>query len=145
MPRQATPLRRTPMPRSSGPVKPRRQARQSGEVWARQVVRARSGGVCELGMCGGSPAWEWSHRVRRSQGGRWEATNGLDACHDCHALITTHPWECDAEGRGWAIRSTADPARTPVWRRGEWVWLLPDGWVVALSPAEVLALRGDAA
>lgn len=137
------PLARSALSPGRPPVKPRKLPTvTAAETAGRAAVRARSGGVCEIWMCGGARAHDWSHRVRRGQGGSWSPANGLDACRDCHSTITTHPWTCDAEAKGWALRSTAVPERTPCLRRGEWVWLLPSGGVEPLSAAELVMFGG---
>lgn len=112
------------------PTTPRRPRRELDEQTGRALVEARSGGLCEIAMCGGRPATDWSHRVRRSQQGSWSPANGLHACRACHGRITTHPWQCDAERNGWALRSTTDPASTPCLYRGRWVLLTHDGQTI---------------
>lgn len=153
----ATPLRRTqlsrgdkPLQRSNlkpgrPPIKPRKlPSVTAAETAGRAVVKVRSGGVCEIWMCGGARAKDWSHRVRRGQQGSWSPVNGLAACRECHSTITTHPWACDAERKGWALRSFQDPARVPCLRRGEWVWLTPGGGVEALTATELQQMGGAA-
>lgn len=87
------------------------------ERLARQIVRARSGGRCEVrvpGVCQGR-ATNWHHRRNRSAGGRWVPSNGLDLCGTgttgCHGYITEHPAE-SAEN-GWTVRSWNDPVHVP--------------------------------
>lgn len=81
-----------------------------GEATARRLVRARSGGVCEV--CARQPATDWHHRLNRSQGGTWSASNGLDLDRQCHRFVTEHP--AAARDRGWALRAGQDPATEPV-------------------------------
>lgn len=105
----------------------RRRAQVSREEReARRLLLARSGGTCE--MCGRAPASDAHHRVNRSQGGRWEIANLLHLCHAHHMQVTVNP--AVAVGRGWSVRSTSDPASTPVWLAGRgWSYLRPDGSV----------------
>ncbi|MGE0300918.1 MAG: hypothetical protein AB7R99_29945, partial [Pseudonocardia sp.] len=84
---------------------------------ARQLVTARSGGVCEV--CGVAPAREFQHRKARVHGGAWSADNGLHVCGHgnvtgCHGLIHQHPALAYDRDRGWSVQSGHDPATTPV-------------------------------
>lgn len=139
--KRKVPMRCDGTPVRKGPVKQRRPSVTPEERRARKLVRARSGGVCEIYMCGGAPGSEWSHRKRRSQGGPWEAVNGLLACHQCHLDITLYESQVRAEDRGWVVKMTGDPASIPVLRRGDWV-LLDDtgGW----EPVNPEAIGGAA-
>lgn len=104
-------------------MKPKPAKHDPAETLARQVVRARSGGVCELD--GRTPATEMHHRQNRSQGGDWTAPNLLHLCSAHHLHITTHPQA--AREQGWFVPSWIDPARTPVWIFGrEFVLLTPN-------------------
>lgn len=83
------------------------------EQRARLIVYGRSGGVCEVQVvCAGTRATEWHHRVNRSQAGEWWPSNGLHACHPCHAWITHHPRA--AEPLGLHLHPSADPRTVPV-------------------------------
>jgi hypothetical protein len=89
------------------------------EVRGREVVYARSGGVCEL--CGVRRAESWSHRVARSRGGLWQPSNGLHLCGPptgCHGWLEDNPTYA-GEG-GWHIRRRhlAVPADIPAYLRG---------------------------
>jgi hypothetical protein len=128
--------------RGAGPVKQRKT--NAGESRGRRLVKARSGGTCEIGMCGGAPATDWSHRVRKGQVGSWSPVNGLHACRSCHSAITERETDTRAVHYGWALRSYMDPAQRPVYRRREWVWLREDGTYEPVS-AEDLAVIGGAA
>jgi hypothetical protein len=81
-----------------------------GEHWARELVYARSGGLCE--RCGLAYATEWHHRRARSQRGPWEPSNGLHLCSSCHGEITETRTEYYVQG--WLVHSWADWAETPV-------------------------------
>lgn len=82
---------------------------RSQEKHAREVVYERSSGRCEV--CGQARASEWQHRKNRSQGGRWEAANGLHVCRLCHAYIHANPNEATDEG--WTVRSWDSPHTRP--------------------------------
>lgn len=104
-----------------------------GERTARKIVRARSGGVCEL--CQKQRATDVHHRKNRSQGGLWEPQNLLHLCHDEHMRITTSP--ALSYERGWSVRSGHDPATQPVWLAGHgWSLLRADG---SVAPYETSA------
>lgn len=102
------------------------------EARARQLVRARSAGRCELQhptACRGG-ADGVHHRVKRGQGGLWSPANLLDACGSgttgCHGWTEAHPTL--AGELGWALPSYADPLTTPCWLgwsvNGAGWWLL---------------------
>ncbi|WP_051393065.1 hypothetical protein [Glycomyces arizonensis] len=101
------------------------------EKRARQLVRERSGGVCEV--CGAARATNYQHRKNRSQGGPWSAANGLDVCGSgttgCHGYIHAHPDEACL--KGWSVRSWDDEHAIPVQTHmgplllddeGGWAW-----------------------
>ncbi|MCO1575002.1 HNH endonuclease [Crossiella sp. SN42] len=80
---------------------------------ARRTVRERAAGLCEvrvMDVCTGG-GQDWQHRKNRSQGGRWEPSNGLLVCRACHHHIHTNPAE--AMRCGWTVSASADPATTP--------------------------------
>ncbi|MEU0468949.1 hypothetical protein ABZ215_33510 [Amycolatopsis sp. NPDC006131] len=123
---------------TTNPRKPKRPATQPGETETRAIVRARSGGWCEVaipGVCLGR-ATNYQHRVNRSQGGKYTPSAALDACGSgttgCHGAIHASP--ARAYENGWSVRSTDHPLTRPVLRRGEWV-LLDDagGYTPALN------------
>lgn len=108
------------------PMQRKRQQATREEREARELLRARSAGTCEL--CGREPATDAHHRVNRSQGGRWEITNLLHLCRREHQHVTVNP--AVAYERGWSVRSTNDPAAVPVFLAGHgWSLLRPDGSV----------------
>lgn len=93
----------------------------------REIVRRRSGGMCEVqlaGLCLGQ-ANNYQHRVNRSQGGGYAPSAALDACGSgttgCHGFITENP--AVAYDNGWSVRSWDDPLTCPVLYRGQWVVL----------------------
>jgi len=110
----------------------------NSEKKARQLVRERSGGICEV--CGSARATNFQHRKNRSQGGAWSAANGLDVCGSgttgCHGYMHAHPAE--SYERGWSVRSGEDPAEVPV-QTALGLVLLDDegGWMAVDEPAEV--------
>jgi hypothetical protein len=138
--RPGKPLRRRTGLRPGGPLS-RRTALQCrrmrtyravvspAERHGKDVVRARSGGLCEA--CGMRPAKEWQHRKRRSQGGTWDPANGLDLCRADHRFATVEP--VLGRNRGWVVWSHEDPASVPVLRRDSWVLLGSDG---SVTPVE---------
>lgn len=113
----------------------KRPKRTAEEAEARRLVRERSGGTCE--GCGQRPAVEWSHRVARSQGGLWLASNGLHLCSPggCHDAAHHRPeW---ARGLGWMVRRGGIPAFVPARLAGHgWVLLDDSG---GFTPADELA------
>lgn len=104
----------------------KRPQRSPEEAHGRRLLRARSGGVCEID--GHSPATDAHHRQNRSQGGTWQVANLLHLCHPCHMTVTTAP--ALAWGFGWSVRSTDDPATTPARLAGHgWAYLDARGGV----------------
>lgn len=119
-------------------IKTRRPSVSREEREARRIVRARSGGVCEV--CGRERATNFQHRQNRSQLGDWTASNGLDVCGTgttgCHGRIHQNP-RISYE-RGWSVRSTASPAVTPV-------WLASRGWSLLDDAGGVTPIESSAA
>lgn len=146
LPRSSLPLRRTPLASVSAlartPFVAKRAKRSPEENQARALVAARSNGTCE--GCGWAPASEWAHRVARSRGGLWAASNGLHLCSSgdprspwggglgCHEWSHKNPVE--ARSVGWILRrgqdSTAIPVLLPVIG---WALLADDG---SITPIE---------
>lgn len=134
--RRTTPLRATAGPRvrsvagvgsPTGQPKPKRAKVTPEERAGRKALAARSQGHCEIG--GTCPAQEAHHRKNRSQGGTWAVENLLHLCPQHHLHVTTHP--AAARQQGWAVLSTDDPSRSPVWLAGRgWSYLTSDGSVV---------------
>lgn len=97
------------------------------ETQARQIVRQRSNGVCEV--CAAARATDYQHRKNRSQGGRWAPSAALDCCHACHMRM--HREVLEAVRHGWTVQSHSEPADTPVWIRpwlgSGWYLLADDG------------------
>lgn len=134
--RQGTSLaRKTPLkapPPSNKPntaAKPhRRNSRPkvtAQERTCRQIVSERSEGMCE--KCGRAGPLEKAHRVARSQGGLWDASNVLDLCHLCHHGNHSRPKI--AYDHGWHLRGhTEDTTKERVLMRKGWSvgWALLD-------------------
>lgn len=129
------------MPRGAKTGVPRqvnRRADTGPKQSVRDLVRKRSGGLCEWPLCP-EVAVDTHHRLGRKQGGRHgearERINGaawlLHACRFHHKRVTSPFGERLAEARlmGWLLREHEDASRIPVQTRhdGEPVWLLPDG------------------
>ena len=106
-----------------------------GERVARRIVYRRSGGWCE--GCDKRPATDWHHRLNRSQGGLWQASNGLHLCPACHWWVTHHP--IAAHDRfGWHCEPHEVPARARV-------WLARRGWCLLSDPGDVTPVDDDPA
>lgn len=132
--RPGKPLRRRAGLRPGGPLS-RRTALQRrrmrtyravvspAERHGKDVVRARSGGLCEA--CGMRRVADVHHRKNRSQGGRWDPSNLLGICRTCHDWIGDN--RVGARVRGWAVWRDGDPRDLLVLRRGTWVELGDDG------------------
>jgi hypothetical protein len=107
---------------------PKRQPRTKrvknpGETNTRKLLAVRSGGLCE--RCGISPAESVHHRVKRSQGGPWSASNCVHVCGDgvrgCHGFAEHNPNA--AEPEGLHLRPWMTPADSRFLYRGRWVLL----------------------
>lgn len=98
------------------------------ERHGKDVVAARSGGLCEA--CGMRRVADVHHRKNRSQGGTWDPANLLGLCRTCHDWIGGN--RAVARARGWAVFRGDDPALTAVLRRGSWVVLGGDGAVTPI-------------
>lgn len=136
---QGKPLERTTRLRSSGPLKAKRPTMSAAERLAKRITRARSGGWCEIrlpGVCVGR-ALDFSHRIAAGRGGKWLASNGLDACRFCHEAITnTRGKRAEYERLGYIVRTGADTTAVPVWLNGErWVLLDDSGNYVEVGAA----------
>lgn len=114
-------LSASPKPRK----RPSRPAMTAEEKACRRIVSDRSEGMCE--KCGVPGALEKAHRVARSHGGRWDASNVLDLCHDCHH--GNHGAPQVAYDHGWHLRGhVEDTPNAPVLLRKGWRvgWALLD-------------------
>lgn len=125
---RTSPLRRNPL-YSSGPTKPRKAPRSAEEREAKRLVRERSNGWCELQLsCCVGRAYDFSHRIAVGRGGRWEASNGLDACRWCHTAITnTNGHRAEYERLGYIVQTGADTTQVAVLIAGRFVLLADDG------------------
>ena len=112
------PIARKPLLAKPRPVTPE-------EREARRIVQERSGGTCE--GCRRQPATDWAHRLPRSGGGKWQASNGLHLCRiDCHAW--QHANTTTAVRMGWTVPRGQDPRDVPVWLPAYgWAFLLDTG------------------
>ena len=135
-PRQNAPMeRRKPLTASAKPVgskppskprkRPSRPAVTAAEKACRRIVAERSEGICE--KCGKPGPLEKAHRIARSQGGKWDASNVLDLCHDCHH--GNHGEPQIAYDHGWHLRGhVEDTTAVPALMRKGWSvgWALLD-------------------
>lgn len=115
------------------------RARDTGPKQStRDVVKERSGGMCEWPACP-EMATDIHHRLNRKDGGRHgearERLNGpqwlLHACREHHRKVTS-AWGAVlilAKRMGWVLMEHQDALRVPVLTRHDEypVWLLPDG------------------
>lgn len=110
-------------------IKSKVQERTEEEKTARELVRMRSGGWCEIRLTGClGRATDFSHRIRRSQGGPWTASNGLDACRMCHHWCGMR--DDEANGLGLTLKSYQDPTSVPVaYQNAGLVILCDDGYL----------------
>lgn len=116
-------------------MKKRKPGQAAAEKRGRDLVYPRSGGWCEIqlaGVCAGR-ACQWHHRLNRSQGGTWAASNGLHVCVPCHVYVTDGE-RAEAKAKGWAVApGITPPAAVPVLRRGQWVLLDDEGGFAAVE------------
>jgi hypothetical protein len=109
------------------------------EQWAREAVRLRSHGLCEV--CGGR-GYEYSHRQTRAVGDhKWCPCNGVNACRSCHAAMHSSPGTARSEGLH-VSRFANDPSRIPVHLSVGWCLLACDGGGKVLKDAEVVVEYG---
>lgn len=134
------------MPRSALPCpsptpKVKRPTVSPEEKRARQLVRARSNGVCEC--CDRRRATDYSHRAGVGVGGGWCSANAMDSCRPCHRWHHSNP-KAARDERGWRLESHENPAEMPVLHALHgWVLLDEDGGWVQVDAAD--ALRAFAA
>lgn len=139
----------------TGPIKPKRisivpgkssvnPTRPKGKSWTaeerreRDKVHERSNRSCEV--CDAARTTNYQHRLPEGRGGPTTAANGLDVCgmgnaSGCHGRIHQNPNL--AVYNGWTVDTGEDPAKRQVLRRGEWVYLRPDG---GMDPAPAPSL-----
>ncbi len=137
---RSAPLARSGELRRTGPIRSAPAARTPQEVHARRTVGERSNGQCEIAGCPVPPT-DWSHRVPRSAGGRWEVVNGLALCRPHHAWCHHRPeW---SQAAGLTLPGWADPATEPVWLHPESSWLPSASWWVLDPEGLYVAWDGD--
>lgn len=118
----ATSLKPRKMPESPR-KRPSRPSMTTEERSCRQVVADRSEGMCE--KCGFPGNLEKAHRIARSQGGKWKASNILDLCHGCHH--GNHSAPQTAYDHGWHLHGhKVATCSIPVLLRKGW----SVGWAV---------------
>lgn len=118
---------------------PRRHSKPATEFSkaVKEIMLARSGGLCELDGCG--PVEAYHHRAPRGRGGSslpWIglAANGFAISNACHDRIESD--RLVAKDNGWLVprNGTKTAADSKVLRRGQWVLLADDG---SFSPAPI--------
>ena len=99
------------------------------EQVARALVAERAQHMCEIalaGICGVRMA-SVHHRLKRSHGGGWVASNLLASCGDgttgCHGYIEAHPTWAREEGL-WLFAGDGAPHEVSVHMR----WMNLRGW-----------------
>jgi hypothetical protein len=138
------PKRSTPMKKSGSRKTKADKANECpelliGEGIAKETVSGRSGGWCEIRLpgCFGR-ALDWHHRQNRTQGGLWQASNGIHGCRFCHEQITnTRGNRALYEFYGWIVPSRVVPAgvKTLIHCRYGHTWVfLDDQGDVTLAP-----------
>lgn len=119
----------TALPWSQRPVKEAKPDPISHDV--RDVVRGRSGGVCEC--CGTVQATHMHHRQLRRSGDH-TAPNLLHLCSMCHTRLHGHVRY--ALDQGFIVSAYDTPAMREVLYRGrDWVYLGANGELLHLPPA----------
>ena len=140
-------IRRTPLNAARDSVRYKARARstksqsQGFSRETRALIRARSGGICEIGDCI-DQAVHMHHRRPRGIGGTSLAwvngtANALHTCLEHHAFIESH--RTLAFVQGWLIsqhRTDAIAADIPVQRRGKSVLLSDDGGIRRIGGEE---------
>lgn len=107
--RNSEPMKRTPLKaKSTLTAKPRTVS--SEEKDCREVVKNRSGGLCEI--CGKRSATDMAHRVGAGQNGKWMPANILHACRFCHSYNHDNPK--NSYDHGWHLQSHLNPLKEPV-------------------------------
>lgn len=110
-----------------------RKTKNPGEAKTRKILTARSGGLCE--RCGIRPAESVHHRLKRSQGGPWSASNCVHICGDgtrfCHGFAEHNATAAHVEGLH--VRPWETPAESWFLYRGQWVLLADDGSVTPIE------------
>ncbi|NUS00404.1 MAG: hypothetical protein HOV67_34710, partial [Kribbellaceae bacterium] len=137
-----------------GPGRVKGHGEAVGEKAARKLVRDRASGSCEIRIaefCLGR-AMSFHHRIRRSQGGPWTASNGLAVCGDgtrgCHGALTNpNGRHKEYEANGWILPRHADAAAVPALIHtitlGHGLILLDDeGMIAYAASTDLEAARG---
>lgn len=112
----------------------------------RELVKARSGGYCEVRVaCKGAPGVHMHHRRPRGMGGSRDmrtnlASNLLHTCMACHRHIEVNRLE--ALDQGWLVRQDKDPAAFSVelWN-GRWRLSDTDRFYLPLAYDEWVRIR----
>ncbi len=134
------PLPRSGIGRNAGPkLAPVRQRHTGPSRSVRQLIEARSEGLCEFWQCLDEAA-QGHHRLPRRMGGSKapginEASNLIRVCLDHHSWAESH--RAKALELGLILHAGADPSASPVYLRYGLVLLADDGtWTTYTIPAE---------
>lgn len=146
--RRFTELRTSGLPRQASGELPEGGAPRSRSrghriaVDASKVVKARSGGRCEIRQvsCWGA-ATQMHHRITQKSGGRHGAaarrsdrpSNLLHVCFWCHDVVTKSPGASRIVGH--SLLEGQDPAKESVLYRGEVMYLDDEGLVASFEKA----------
>lgn len=112
------------------------------EEMGRRLVVERSSRMCEIALPGICLVTMTSvhHRLKKSHGGTWRASNLLAACGDgttgCHGYIEAHPSWAREEGL-WIFTGDGEPNEISVHMR----WMNLRGWYL-LDDEGMLAFDG---
>lgn len=119
-----TPMKLSASLKTGSKMKRKPRVQTSEERRAREIVKTRSGGVCEV--CGRREATDMAHRVGAGVGGKWRAGNLLHACRLCHS--SNHDDPQNSFDHGWHLRANKDYLQEPVLmaKDGETRWCLLD-------------------
>jgi len=94
----------------------------------RALTYERSKGWCEAcGLPISEDDFDWSHRLSKAHGGKYEIQNGMAVHSKCHhEQIESQPYT--ARLKGWRVPSQGNPAEVPILLYGKsLIFLEPDG------------------
>lgn len=143
-----TPLRAATQLTRSLPVHPRRVSREprttprpsegrsarkrASDAELRRIVpllKERAAGRCEITDVPLGPGEGHAHHRLKRSGPERDTLENLFWISGALHISFVHAKPALSQRFGWILRSWQDPATTPVYRRGRWVFLLPDGGI----------------